>query len=74
MPDVEVYSEGICYMSVCSSLTPEETEAWIRTNRESGTSNGWKLADEPFKNGDRTVATAAIARVDVTSCSPAEEP
>lgn len=56
MPDnpkpFDCYSVGICYASVCSSLTPEETEARMNTEQPSGTTHGWKLArDATFKAG-----------------------
>lgn len=52
MLDIEVYSEGICYMSVCSTLSPEETVKQVQETRPSGTSHGWQLADETFRTGE----------------------
>jgi hypothetical protein len=49
---VIVYSEGVCFMSVCSSLSAGDTEAWIRENHPSGTSHNWAIAKEGFRNGD----------------------
>lgn len=51
MDDIEIYCEGLIYMSVCSSLDKEATEERVRTMRPSGTTHNWKIADEPFRTG-----------------------
>lgn len=48
MDDVIVYSEGLCYASVCTALGDAETAAQLPA---SGTRGGWALADEPFNGG-----------------------
>lgn len=45
-----VYSEGLCFASVCSTLSQEETERRM-AQRLCGTTNGWTLADGPFETG-----------------------
>jgi hypothetical protein len=48
--DFEIYSTGIVYCSVCSSLGLEETLS--RVNLEDPTRAGWELAPEPFRTGE----------------------
>ncbi len=50
-PEFVVYSDGIVYQSVCSSLGDEETLQRMQ-GTVSGTSNGWQFAKEPFRNGE----------------------
>ena len=45
-----IYSEGLFFASVCSSLSQAEVEAWM-ARKPCGTTNGWTLADEPFRSG-----------------------
>lgn len=47
-----VYAEGLCYASVCTSLADEAATQRMNTLHHSGTSRGWQIADEPFRNGD----------------------
>lgn len=48
--EVVIYAEGVCQASVCTSLSdPKEVEAHMPP---SGTSLGWKVADEPFRTGE----------------------
>jgi len=42
----EIYGEGLCYMSVCSPLSVEDTEAWVRRHHIAGTKRGWRLSSE----------------------------
>jgi hypothetical protein len=49
--DFEVYAEGLCYASVCSSLPQSEVELRMQ-QREPGTTLGWRLAEEPFRTGE----------------------
>lgn len=47
---VVIYSEGIITASVCTSLTNEETEAYLRG--QSGISSDWTVSeDEYFRGG-----------------------
>ncbi len=48
MEDVIVYSEGLCYMSVCTALSDEDTTKHLWS---SGTQGGWQIADEPLNGG-----------------------
>lgn len=49
----EVYREGLCFMSVCTDMTPEEAETFAQTVRPSGTKRGWKLSeDKTFRTGE----------------------
>jgi hypothetical protein len=45
-----IYSTGVVYASVCSSLSAEDTAQRLNTEMPSGV-QPWKLADEPFNNG-----------------------
>lgn len=47
-----IYSNGICFCSVCSSLSPEETEMRINRENPSGTLGGWLLTEDDFMDGD----------------------
>jgi hypothetical protein len=50
--DVEIYSEGLLSMSVCSKLSPEETVARVNQINPSGTENGWQISsDKTFRQG-----------------------
>jgi hypothetical protein len=51
MDDFTIYSTGIFYMSVCSTLERGQVEARANTESPSGTTNGWRVADEPFRTG-----------------------
>ena len=42
--DFMVYTEGLCYASVCSSLAQAEVVARMR-RRPCGTTGGWVLSD-----------------------------
>ena len=42
--DFMVYTEGLCYASVCSSLDQAEVAARM-CRRPSGTTGGWTLSD-----------------------------
>ena len=48
-----IYTEGLCFASVCSSLPQNEVEAKMR-RVPSGTNSGWKFAhDHPtFSSGE----------------------
>lgn len=52
MADFTIYSSGLVYCSVCSSLTLEETTARLNTEQPTGIASPWALADEPFKGGE----------------------
>lgn len=47
-----VYSHGLIYASVCTSLSAEEATTRINELYTAGTTNGWKLADESFRTGE----------------------
>lgn len=46
--DFQVYAQGLCYASVCTSLTNEQATAHMGP---SGTSRGWQVSDENFADG-----------------------
>ena len=52
IPEFVVYSEGLCFASVCSSLGAERTAHRMRSESPSGTENGWCLANEAFASGE----------------------
>lgn len=51
---VVVYAEGLCFLSACvhNSVSSEDAERFVRMNHVAGTSNNWKLHDEPFNTGE----------------------
>ena len=46
VPDIEVYAVGFCHASVCSSLSIEETTAYLNRECPTGTSNPWVISEE----------------------------
>ena len=48
----EVYSDGICYMSVCTDMTPEEAASYANMVRPTGIRTGWRIAKEKFRTGE----------------------
>lgn len=48
MPNFSVYSEGLCFASVCTSLTNEEAAARMLP---AGTDRGWRVSTEDFRDG-----------------------
>lgn len=46
-----VYSEGICFASVCTTMTTEDAEKEINKRRPTGIHSGWKLSKEAFASG-----------------------
>lgn len=48
----EVYSEGTCYASVCTTITdPREVERKIRYEHPAGTEANWSWTGEKFRTG-----------------------
>lgn len=50
MPDDDfvVYAEGLCFASACTSLS---NEAAVARMPAAGTSHGWQVSDENFRDG-----------------------
>lgn len=44
------YTVGLCYASVCTSLSDEEATERLNTEHPSGVTP-WAIADEPFASG-----------------------
>lgn len=49
--DFTVYANGLCYMSVCTTLPPEKVEERANVENPTGTSTRWSIASEPFRDG-----------------------
>lgn len=51
-PEFTAYAVGLVCASVCTSL--DDTQATARLNRQhpTGIASDWRIADEPFANGD----------------------
>lgn len=49
--DFTVYTEGLCYASVCSSLPQAVVEARMR-ERNTNIESGWKLSKDKFNSGE----------------------
>lgn len=47
-----IYSVGMVYTSVCTSLEAAEAEARLNRDMPSGIESPWKLALEPFASGE----------------------
>ena len=53
MDDVEIYASGLCYLSVCTTLTDaDEIERRVNSQQPSGIESHWRITGEPFKTGD----------------------
>lgn len=54
MADIEMYSRGLCYCSVCAAadVPIEDIEAYVNLELPTGIKSLWKLSDDPtFANG-----------------------
>lgn len=47
-----VYSTGLCYSSVCTSLSDEEAIERLNEAWPTGIPSQWRIADEPFRTGE----------------------
>ena len=47
-PEFAIYIEGLCFASVCTSLSDERATARMPA---SGTRLGWRISDSPFNEG-----------------------
>lgn len=52
MKEFDIYSNGLCHCSVCSSLTLEETLNRVNLENPTGTSNKWHLSVDKFSGGE----------------------
>lgn len=52
MKDFEIYSNGIVFCSVCSSLTPEDTIKRVNIENPTGLNADWKLSARNFDSGE----------------------
>ena len=52
MKEFDIYSKGICFSSVCSSLPLEETEKLLNLENPTGIDSKWKLSKENFRTGE----------------------
>lgn len=51
--DFIVYSTGLCYSSVCTTLSDkEEIAERMNMGHPTGISSRWQVATEPFKGGE----------------------
>ncbi len=46
-----IYSTGVCYMSVCTSLSPEEATARVNAEAPTGVASKWELSEATFRTG-----------------------
>lgn len=51
MKEFEIYSKGLCYTSVCSSLPRPEVEKRMRLEL-TGINHNWTLAKKKFRSGE----------------------
>lgn len=52
--EVNIYSWGLVFASVCAprDMTQEEVEDAVNRQHPTGLDHGWKVADEPFRTGE----------------------
>lgn len=50
--DFEIYSNGLGFCSVCSSLTQEETIRRVNVENTTGINSNWKILEEKFNSGE----------------------
>lgn len=49
----DVYSVGLCYLSVCTTLTDRGAiEARANSEQPTGTRGRWVIAKDPFRTGE----------------------
>lgn len=46
-PDFDAYSVGLCYVSVCTSLTDEEATDRLNHEHPTGINSSWFVSTEP---------------------------
>jgi hypothetical protein len=47
-----VYALGLCYASVCTSTSNEDTTAYVNTKHPTGLDHGWEISsDTHFADG-----------------------
>lgn len=49
--EFEAYSVGLCFASVCTSLTPEAAAEKLNHQHPTGIDSQWELSDEDFSGG-----------------------
>jgi hypothetical protein len=51
--DIEIYSSGVCALSVCvpNFAKPEEVETAVNEVHPTGIESKWKISTETFKDG-----------------------
>lgn len=52
MEDFVIYSGGICFCSVCSRLSLEETTKRVNNENPTGISSNWQLSERNFDSGE----------------------
>ena len=50
--DFEIYSNGLVFCSVCSSLTQEETIRRVNVENTTGINSNCKILEEKFNSGE----------------------
>jgi len=50
--DFHIYSHGLLYASVCTSLSDEEATERLNCEHPTGIASRWTLANEPFSGGE----------------------
>lgn len=49
--EFEVYARGLCYVSVCTSLTVEEATARVNLEEPTGIASPWVMSTAPTFSG-----------------------
>ena len=53
MRELEIYSEGLCYCSVCTILPKEKVAEAVNSEMPTGISSSWKVSeDKTFLDGE----------------------
>ncbi len=54
MKDLTIYSNGLCYCSVCTSMDdPKEIEAEVNRQNPTGLISRWKISKDLFNTGKK---------------------
>ena len=67
---VRVYSQGLCFCSVCApaDMAADAVVSEVNEKSPSGTDLGWQLSDEDFRTGEKNGFKAECGRHWLLEC------